>query len=323
MLAKSKLLPFSGPDAKIFVNELSIHEQFERKEEFYAAFARLMEIREKAKIYGRKLYCSRNFCNAKPLPGVTMHEALQGFAAVGPAMRWLSEDGPFWDKDREHGCDDWLECGTDVVTDSAVGEAAYRALHGRVPCALVSITPSDWDFSPVEVVWKQDNLNDRLQPLENWRGAVALENALRAAEPPFESWDDLRNASTKGGFANLIFAEDCFEPLAEHSFCKYSAQNIRFLLEILDERADASNGAACQDFFQGANALFSDSSDTEKGVFKEKLTFRHPETKKPLLCPRHGKTSHPQFPLRLHYHWPEKAGKPVYVVYVGPKLTPR
>lgn len=322
MRTKSGLLPFSGPDAKIFVNELSVHEQFEREEEFYAAFARLMEVRETVKSYGRKLYCSRDFWNAKPLPGMTMHEVLQGFADVGQAMRWLVEDGPFWDEDREHGREEWLECRDEVVTDSAVGEAAFRVLRGA-PCGLVSLTPSDWDLSPVDVIWKQNRLNDRVQSLENWRDADTLEDVLCAAEQPFESWNDLKNALTAEQFANLIFADDCFKPLARPPFCKSSAKHLYFLLGILDERAGASNAAAFQCFFQGENALFSDSSDREKGVFKEKLTFPHPKTKEPLLCSRHGKTNHPQFPLRLHYHWSGKAGEPVYVVYVGPKITRR
>ena len=63
-------------------------------------------------------------------------------------MLWLTRHGPFWDDLRKHDSYDWLEYQGSVVTDHAVGEAAYRALHA-VPCSLISVTPSDWVFSPV------------------------------------------------------------------------------------------------------------------------------------------------------------------------------
>ena len=37
--------------------------------------------------------------------------------------------------------------------------------------------------------------------------------------------------------------------------------------------------------------------------------------------PSHGKVRRGM--LRLHYSWSGKAGEPVYVVYVGPKITKR
>ena len=77
-----------------------------------------------------------------------------------------------------------------------------------------------------------------------------------------------------------------------------------------------------QDYFTGENALFSDSSDNEKRRFGEALTFPHPsEPGNSLACPWHGKVRH--MTLRLHFSWPIEPGKPVYVVYAGPKLTRR
>ena len=70
--------------------------------------------------------------------------------------------------------------------------------------------------------------------------------------------------------------------------------------------------------------MFSDSSDkeTRKRRFREALTFPHPgERGSSLFCPWHGKVRH--MTLRLHFSWPVRAGRPVYVVYAGPKLTKR
>jgi hypothetical protein len=72
----------------------------------------------------------------------------------------------------------------------------------------------------------------------------------------------------------------------------------------------------------GGNPLFSDSSDTEKLDFRNELTFRHPDQPgRSLFCPWHGKVRHLE--LRVHYTWSGRAGEPLYVVYVGPKITKR
>ena len=248
-------------------------------------------------------------------------------------MRWLTKGGPFWDENRKHSVGEWLECRDKVVTDSAVGEAAYRMLHDA-SCGLVSVTPSDWDFSPVIVAWRREDegLANRSASLENWRDAAALENGLSAAEPPIRSWDALRNA-VDGRFERLTFARNCFAPIAEHPFAKAAADRIYFLLKVLDQFASAFDEAGertaeghwiYQNFCTGDNAWFSDSSDNEKRDFRKKLAFDHPGgTGETLFCPWHGKVNYPGFPLRLHHSWPVKAGEPVYIVYVGPKITRR
>ncbi len=77
-----------------------------------------------------------------------------------------------------------------------------------------------------------------------------------------------------------------------------------------------------RDCFEGDRAWFSDSSDTEKSRFRRELTFPHPEEPaKSLFCPWHGKERHQT--LRVHFSWPIQAGKPVYVVYAGPKRMKR
>ncbi len=77
-----------------------------------------------------------------------------------------------------------------------------------------------------------------------------------------------------------------------------------------------------QDYFTGESdtVMFSDSSDTEKRKFRKALTFPHPrDPKKDLFCPWHGKERHGV--LRLHFSWPIRFGEPVYIVYIGPKIT--
>ena len=320
---------------EILVNDRSIHEQFHDAGSFREALARLMAMRSAARRFGRDVHCHRALLTASPIPGVAMQQAIGRLAVESErraAMGWLTRFGPFWDDLRRHGAGDWLECGGKIVTDSAVGEAAFRTLHGA-DCGLISFTPSDWDYSPVDVTWRREDegADDRSTALRNWRSAPALEAGLRDTAPPFRSWDDLRQAAAIR-FESLTFAEDCFEPLSGIPFANGAADRLLVLLDILDRFArsfDRSGARTAegqriyQDYFTGGcNALFSDSSDDEKRDFREALTFRHPnEPGGSLFCPWHGKVR--QMTLRLHFSWPVRAGRPVYVVYAGPKLTKR
>lgn len=75
-----------------------------------------------------------------------------------------------------------------------------------------------------------------------------------------------------------------------------------------------------QDHFAKTKGWFTDSSDEEKNEFKEKLTFKHPANRNEnLFCAGHGKVKTPQ--IRIHFPWPVRANEPLYVVYIGPKLT--
>ena len=317
----------------LLANDLSLHGQFHEISSFRDAFGRLMAMREVARRFGRDVYCSRSLLSANAIPGTTMQQVFRNFpeAQRRSALGWMTRSGPFWDDIRRHGPDDWLECQGEVVTNSAMGEAAYCNLHGLV-YSLISVTPSNWDFSPVAVTWRRGNagLEDRCSEVENWRDVVALEERLRRASPPTRSWSDLERTSTSR-FANLTFASNCFEPLAGHPFAKAASDRILVLLGVLDRfvcafdengRRTSEGHRIYQDYFTGSNALFSDSSDTEKREFREQLTFPNPnDPGDALFCTRHGKIRH--MGLRLHYSWSERAGEPVYIAYVGPKITKR
>ncbi len=292
-------------------------------------------MRDVARRFRRTVYCHRNMVNTEPIAGVSMQRAIQSLERDKRVdlMVWLTRGGPFWEDDvmYRHGSGEYLEFQDSVVTDTAIGEAAYRSLHGN-RCDLVSAIPSEWDFSPVEVVWRREDegLEDQTARLENWRTPGLLEGALRDAASPLQSWDDLRNAS-ESRFEKLTFARDCFKPLEGFPFADSTAKRCIELLNVLDRLAYAFNAegertseghAIYQTYFTGEKAWFSDSSDTEKHDFHEKLTFPFPGyPAKSLPCPWHGKERHMNF--RLHFSWPIQAGEPVYIVYFGPKLTKR
>ena len=318
---------------EFFANEMSIHQQFNDLPTFQDAVGRLMAMRSVARRFGLDVYSHRALLDVEPVPGVWMQQAVQGLASNErrALMSWLTHQGPFWDDIRRHDADDWLECRGEIVTDSAVGEAAYRTMHG-VECALISATPSDWDYSPVEVTLSRETegLDDRNATLDNWRGGAALKEWLLNASPSIRSWADLGELS-RTRFTRLTFADRCFEPLAGVPFARSAADRMVFLLSALDSFArefDASGSRTPEgsriyrEYFSGEEALFSDSSVTEKRNFRARLTFPRPERPgESMFCTWHGKVSH--MTLRLHFSWPVRADEPVYVVYAGPKLTKR
>ncbi len=312
-----------------------MHEQFHDLAGFRDALSGLMALRATARRFGREVQCRKTFLDAKPVRGMPMRQAV---GRLGPdserraVMTWLTRSGPFWDDLRRHDGGDWLECGPDdIVTDHAVGEAAFRTLHGA-PCGLVSLTPSAWCRSPVDVTWvrEAEGADNRSTEVENWWCAETLDRSLRRRQRPVGSWDALRDLAT-GRFAGLAFTENCFAPLDPVPFAKSSADRLLMLLDVLDRlaqafgddgRRTAEGHRLYQDHFTGSRALFSDSSDSEKHRFGKELTFPHPDDpSRTLFCPWHGKERHAT--LRLHFSWPVQAGKPVHVVYAGPKITKR
>lgn len=293
-----------------------------------------MAMRSVAQRFDLEVYAHSRLLTANPIPKTTMRQAVQRLRKdeQRSVMSWLTKGGPFWDDLRQHRADDYFECGDEIVTDSAVGEAAHRVLHD-VECGLVSVTPSHWDFSPVEVTWRREaeEMIDQMALIENWRDAAVLEEALEDNPSPLRSWGEMRHVS-ESRFRSLTFAGGCFDSLAGRPFSKNSAKRILVLLGILDRLARAFDADGTrtseghwiyQNYFTGReNALFSDSSETEKNDFREKLTFPHPDDRqKDIFCAWHGKERHQN--LRLHFSWPIRFGKPVYIVYAGPKLTKR
>jgi hypothetical protein len=250
-------------------------------------------------------------------------------------MQWITQHGPFWEDARNHGPDDWIECNGQIVTDSAVGEAAWCSLNG-LERGLVSFTPSDWQFSPVTIDWVLDDGIKKTANVFNYWDAATVEAVLQDAPAHLDSWNRLEGIAI-ARFTQLTFAGDAFVHLKGIPFVPSAAERLRFILDKLNRFKSCfdANGLRTpegheiyQNFFTGKKgdggrgALFTDSSSPEKDEFKMKMTFKNPNNAdETLFCPWHGKVQTPQ--LRVHFSWPIQADQPLYVVYVGPKLTKR
>lgn len=313
------------------VNDLSLHGQFHDLAAFRHSVRQVMQIRQIARRHGRTLHCHRGLVSAQ----VTPDERMQSAVAALPrdeqraVMAWLGQHGPFWDDDRQHDSGDWYECVGEIVTDTAVGEAAHFCLHG-IPRGLVSFQPSNFlcDPVPIERVVTGDT-RARVNVRNYWDPAV-VETCLAAAPPVLDSWSALGQLSLSR-FDGLRFAVNAFEPLRSQPFQQGIAERILARLDVLNRLTScfdqngsrtADGHALYQQHFTGDKSWFSDSSDMEKAGFKNELTFPHPDApSESLFCSWHGKVKSPQY--RIHFSWPVTTASPVYVVYVGPKITKR
>jgi hypothetical protein len=312
-------------------NDLSLHGQFHDFRDFGDAVRRMMEIRQEIRRFGSSLYCCRSMAQAHITAQVPMQQAVQGLSNEQrrALMQWLTQHGPHWEDVRLHIADDWIETRGEIVTDTAIGEAAFGRLNGTAR-DLVSFAPSDWTFTPVEATWRQeDNQSADVSIPNHWN--IASITAWLASNPEIvESWASLE-AQMRRVNTRLTLADGVFKSLGGHPFVPSAAERIRVLLHTLDRfkgcfndqgQRNAEGHALYANHFSVQKGWFSDSSEAEKNEFHAELTFPHPQRPgETLFCPWHGKVKTPQ--IRIHFSWHVRADEPLYVVYVGPKRTKR
>ena len=313
------------------VNDLSLVGQFQDIPSFHAAVERLMKIRQVVRQHGSVLYCHRKLAHAQVTPIAVMQRAVQGLPLSQQRawMQWLTMNGPYWEDARVHGSDDYLDVNGDIVTDTAIGETAICRSRGLLR-ELISFDPSAWLYTPIKVNWiHNDETADEI-PVPNSWDITSVQARLTANPRPIVSWVDLA-AQTQNMCTRLTFAADTFESLRGRPFSLPAANQIRMLLHILNQfkgcfdahgHRNPEGHRMHTDYFTGDNAYFSDSSAAEKTDFRSDLTFAHPaEQNRTLFCTWHGKVR--THVLRIHFSWPVRADTPLYVVYVGPKITKR
>ena len=310
---------------ELILNDLSIHGQFHTIAEFRESVRRIIDMRKIAHQFGREIYCHRNISNSLIDNSTTIFDAIQTFTREEKRvfLSWLTRQGPFWDDVPYHNPNVWLQCGDVIVTETAIGEAAYCSTIG-IDRSLVSFSPSIWEYSPITVTMYLNDPTDIY--INNYWDLPSLDAALQRAEKPVSSWARLES-DARSKFQQLYFSENCFR-LDGYPFVTSAADRILSRLDVLNHLMEAIDNSGqrtseghriYQDHFTGDRAGFSDSSDTEKREFKRELTFPHPEVSgQYLFCTWHGKVNNP--PFRIHFAWQERGG-PLYVVYVGMKIT--
>jgi hypothetical protein len=310
------------------VNDLSMGGQFNDAGEFRDAIDRMMMIREEILKYGSTLYCHRNLTQAMVFAGVPMPQAL-GCLSLDKRrslMQWLTAFGPHWEDEQLHSSDDWYDSNENLVTDTGIAEAAIRLIRG-MNREVVSFEPSAWLHTPIPVRWESLPPDQSVLVPNHWRIETVRQSLDTYSISAINSWSSLENYSRRV-YTELTFGDDAFRPLEGHPFVAGASERIQVLLGILHKFKscfdEQGNRTAAGDnlhalYFSGGKALFTDSSNMEKVDFNNDLHFPHPSGDGHLYCTWHGKVKTPQ--IRIHISYPILHNTPLYVMYVGPKIT--
>jgi hypothetical protein len=318
---------------ELLVNDLSVAGQFPDIPAFQDAIGQVMEMRKMAQRYGCSIFCHRNLQDAQVTKDLKMQQAV-GFLEIDKRRGfnlWITKHGPFWDDERALSPDEYMEVSDLVVTETAIGEAAY-CRHQGIDRQLISLTPSAWQYNPIPVRWTLDDASTRDIDVPNHWEAHALEAALLAAPTPITSWAQMIEAcNNRCPF--LTFSEDCYEALVGLPFVKSSVDQIVMRLDMLNRvkqgfddygHRTAEAQQLLDDHFGSKGQRFSPSSEKEMGEFANELIFKHPDRPGEYLsCPWHGKFRSPSGPIRIHFSWPILADQPLYIVHIGRKITKR
>lgn len=314
-------------------NDLSLHGQFSVATRFHDAVDTVMKIRNAIRRAGGELHCHRNLAGALVTANQTMPQAIQSMeqSARRAWIQWLTKGGPFWAEQRQHAEDEWLEIEDGrIVTDSAVGEAAYCLLH-ELPRETVSLDPSEWLRNPITVTWrKEDQVQSTVAVPNHWTLA-SVEKTLAELPLPFDSWASL-DEQLRNSCDQLVFADD-FMRLRGYPYVRSVGEWIYILVGVLNKLSgefdDEGNRTKQFDelyetYFKGVAPYFTDESQQNKSDFAQQMTFRHPtDEDATVFCPWHGKVNSPRNfpPVRLHFTWPVSAKGQLYLPFVGKKLT--
>jgi hypothetical protein len=315
-----------------YLNELSLHNQFHSQEHFLNSIRLFWNCKELLRRYHFGLNCSRLALGNRPVINSLNFRSsignLQNRDLQRIILRWIDQEGPFWDDDqvRVHSPDDYFSNeAEEIVTDTALAEAAYLSWKGR-SSAVVSLNPSSYLTTPIKITWYKSEEKKNDITINNYWETVELEKLLVTLVPPIQSWHQLILRITSD-FSNLTFLPGLEHCLQGQPFNTTIATHVIELLSILnkfkgcfEENGERSTKGheIYNEFFTGEKAKFTDESVTNKRKFKKDLTFLDSNGNE-IFCPYHGKISYQSY--RIHFSWPITKDGNVYIAYIGPKIT--
>jgi hypothetical protein len=311
-----------------FLNELSLHSQFENSSGFLTALNAIMACRTAINNAGHILYCDKQIAQYAAYDDISFQVTV--LTQPDPTLKsevlnWLAKSGPFWLDQRTHSADEYFECQEKVVTDRALGEVAFRiATHQQ--SGSLSFAPSHFMLNPLLVIWKCPPLEDQSIDVPNFWELAQINALLASLQTPPTTWAAFA-AQCRASFLNLVFLESFEQALDGEPFVHAIASRAWELLAMLNRLRGAfdeagvftAEGQAILDnYFRRKEAACTDESDTKKIAFRKELTFQKPDGSE-LFCPFHCKIRHRFY--RLHHSWPVRVDEPLYIAYLGPKLT--
>ncbi|ALZ98505.1 hypothetical protein LO739_00285 [Leclercia adecarboxylata] len=312
----------------ILFNERSLNNNLKSSEELFEQIKSIMKARQFLLKEDLHIYCNRNFINLRLSNNEPLQKYINKFDKTEKLdiLNWLSKSGPFWDDEQLHTADEVYLHGDEKVTGSALAEAAAQLYCGDV-YDIFSLENKNYLEDNLTITLKQND-NHLNFIIKNHKSTESLQDKIKSSEKSIESWLQLEHIA-KRKYQHLEFISDCFSPLHKMPFFKAASISIMEKLSILDKiktcfdstgKFNREGNELNQNHFVGQKAWFSDSSEGEKIDFANEMTF---EIKKDDIrfCPWHGKIKTPQ--IRIHFTHPIEQQSPLYIVYIGEKITKR
>lgn len=314
-----------------FVNDVSLHGQFAHAHAFREAFDHVQSCKKILLQYQRRLFVSRQIIDRQVCVGQTFRQAVQATGDrnfIQLVMIWIAKNGPFIEDEQIGDPDEYLSLPHgEVVTDTALGAAAFHQFQGY-DAGLVSFAPSNFTYTPVEVHWHRSDSNIEIGEVLNFWEVQALKTHLDRQQAMPQTWREMTHQLPKR-FPNLIFLDGFDRYLDGEPFNPYVVERIFVLLDVLNRLKECfdihgqrtpEGEELMNNYFYRTNARFSDSSESEKNDprWRAAMTFRTPEGNA-IQCFWHGKIKSSQY--RIHFTYPIVSDQPLYIVYIGPKLT--
>jgi hypothetical protein len=312
------------------LNELSLDNQFANPTKFVEALRDFLKARQNSETLRASLRITPLIAERPVCAGFTFKQAVDSVASTierQQVITWIANQGPFWTADRPQIDDDLFYCGTDDVTDTGLGDTARRRLTAADAEAL-SFVGARAPYGDKSITLIHGLLQAPLGQLDvpNITDlSVVVATCTEAPAAP-TSWNAALDA-LQNRFSDVWFAPNLADFLDGHPFVPYVYERAIELIGVLDKMAKSRDASGAwgpvgkhlhATHFVGDKAWFTDESDANKGAFKGAMTFRR-ESGNDEMCPFHGKIKTPQY--RIHFPWPPEAGKPIEIVYIGPKIT--
>jgi hypothetical protein len=312
----------------LLFNEKSLDNEIRSKEQLFEQIKGVMKARQFLLPKSIGIYCKRDFINYKLLNDETILKYIMDFDKTEKIdiLTWLTKAGPFWDDEQLHSLDDLYTYDKEKVTGTALAEAA-AVTYCEEECDIFSLINEKYSESSLKVSWSVgDNCESFL--IANHTSIESLDQKIKNSNKDIESWSILEKIA-RSAFHNLSFIPECFTPLNKMPFYRAAALSIMEKLRVLDEiKTCFDNTGKFNDLgnelykkhFTGDKAWFSDSSEGEKNEFKKDMTFKLKDNDE-RLCAWHGKIKTPQ--IRIHFSSPIEKDTPLYIAYIGEKITKR
>ena len=313
---------------EILFNERSLNKDINSQEELHEQIKSVMIARQSLLNNDKHIHCNRNLINYKLANDEIIINYIMRFEKTDKidVLTWLTKTGPFWDDGQLHLSEDSYFYLSENVSGSSLAEAA-ACLYCDEERHTFSLKSGEYNDEFINVTWKSDDTIIEFS-IENHTSVETLIHKIRPSIKDIESWNQLEKLA-RSEFENLEFTKECFLPLNKLPFYKAASTSIMAKLDVLNTLKSSfeisgefnpQGQELYQQHFTGDKAWFSDSSESERRDFKTEMSFKINE-KETRSCTWHGKVKTPQ--IRIHFSDPIENEKPLYVAYIGEKITKR